>query len=214
MMNRIERGNHVLEDVWALPAGAAVMTPLSFPAHDVNGRAHPWGLAYKQKLKDYARRMMGIGIMGKQGAGTEGNITIGDDPSSPGNVKITSTVNYTPPANAIAEARSIITSLGAGAEIVDTPWEDFQQAVTVHPTGGCKMSDSTSYAVQASNLQVRNNPGLYVIDGSVLPGSPLRNPSHTIAAVAERAMDVILGVYAAGTWPEAPPLPSWWSQCY
>jgi choline dehydrogenase-like flavoprotein len=32
-----------------------------------------------------------------------------------------------------------------------------------------------------------------VIDGSVLPGNPMRNPSHTIAAVAERALDVILG---------------------
>jgi choline dehydrogenase-like flavoprotein len=40
-----------------------------------------------------------------------------------------------------------------------------------------------------------------VIDGSVLPGNPMRNPSHTIAAVAERALDVILGVHRPDDWP-------------
>ncbi len=55
--------------------------------------------------------------------------------------------------------------------------------------------------VRASDLQVRENPGLYVIDGSVLPGNPLRNPSSTIAAVAERALDVILGVQRPDVWP-------------
>jgi hypothetical protein len=34
-----------------------------------------------------------------------------------------------------------------------------------------------------------------------LPGSALRNPSHTISAVAERAMDVILGVHPRDRWP-------------
>ncbi|HTM19889.1 MAG TPA: GMC family oxidoreductase [Kofleriaceae bacterium] len=213
MLNNVDRGDFVLEDVFAIPAGPALLAPCSFPAQDYNGYSMTWGLAYKQKMMNYGQRMIGIGIMGRQGAGTEGNIVVADDPAGTGNVKITSTAAYTPPAGAIAAARAMITGLGAGADIIDTPWEDYGQAMTVHPTGGCRMG-GTSFAVQDTDLQVRNNPGLYVIDGSVLQTSPLRNPSHTIAAVAERAMDVILGVYGSSTWPAPPALPAWWSQCY
>jgi choline dehydrogenase-like flavoprotein len=39
-----------------------------------------------------------------------------------------------------------------------------------------------------------------VIDGSVFPASCWRNPSHTIAAIAEHAMDMILGVVGAPAW--------------
>ena len=80
----------------------------------------------------------------------------------------------------------MITALGG--EPAATPWEQARTAITVHPTGGCAMGS----VVRASDLQVEDNPGLHVIDGSVLPGNPLRNPSHTIAALAERALDVIL----------------------
>jgi cholesterol oxidase len=54
--------------------------------------------------------------------------------------------------------------------------------------------------VRPTDLQVYNNPGLYVVDGSVLPGGIFRNPSNTIAAIAEKAMDVILRAPGAPTW--------------
>ena len=76
------------------------------------------------------------------------------------------------------------------------PWERSGTAATVHPTGGCPMAS----VVRPTDMQVYNNPGLYVIDGSVLPGTVMRNPSNTIAAVAEKAMDVILGVPGAPSW--------------
>jgi len=38
---------------------------------------------------------------------------------------------------------------------------------------------------------VHNYPGLYVIDGSVMPANPGVNPSLTITALAEYAMSKI-----------------------
>jgi hypothetical protein len=195
MMGNIDMGDYVLEDVHAIPVGPAVKLESAFTGMTVNGKDKTWGLAYKQKFKKYGKNLLAIGIIGKQADGTGGNMSVTNDN---GNARL-STNNYQPPAGSIAAARSIITALGG--EVARTPWERWNVAATVHPTGGCAMGDTSAYPVQATNLQVRNNPGLYVVDGSVLPLSPLRNPANTIAAVAERAMDVILGVTAPGTWP-------------
>jgi choline dehydrogenase-like flavoprotein len=54
--------------------------------------------------------------------------------------------------------------------------------------------------VRPTDLQVYNNPGLYVIDGSVFPVGVFRNPANTIGAIAEKAMDVILQAPGAPTW--------------
>ena len=41
--------------------------------------------------------------------------------------------------------------------------------------------------------RVERYPGLYVVDGALIPGSTACcNPSFTIAAIAERCMDEIL----------------------
>lgn len=137
-------------------------------------------------------------MVGSQGAGTERTISVRDDD---GNAAI-STRAYTPAPGALEAARAIITALGG--EPATTLWEHTGTAVTVHPTGGCAMGardGSDDAVVRAGDLQVQGNPGLHVIDGSVLPGNPLRNPAHTIAAVAERALDVLLGVHRADHWP-------------
>jgi choline dehydrogenase-like flavoprotein len=139
--------------------------------------------------------MLSIAVIGKQGAGTERTISVRDDD---GNAAI-STRAYAPAPGALEAARSIITALGG--QPATTLWEHTSTAVTVHPTGGCAMGDDESAVVRAGDLQLQGNPGLHVIDGSVLPANPLRNPAHTIAAVAERALDVILGVHRAERWP-------------
>jgi len=41
------------------------------------------------------------------------------------------------------------------------------------------------------DFQVFNYPGLYVVDGSVMPANPGINPSLTITALAEYAMSRI-----------------------
>lgn len=63
---------------------------------------------------------------------------------------------------------------------------------TAHPVGGCPIGAATDLAGR-----VHGYPGLYVLDGSLIPGNVGgANPALTIAALAERAMDQI--VAAAG----------------
>ena len=60
--------------------------------------------------------------------------------------------------------------------------------MTWHPLGGACME-----TVCDLEGRVHNQPGLYVLDGALIPGSTAAcNPSMTIAAVAERAMDDIV----------------------
>jgi cholesterol oxidase len=58
--------------------------------------------------------------------------------------------------------------------------------VTAHPLGGVPMGADPWEGVVDSYGQVHGHPGLYVADGSVVPGPVGANPSMTIAALAER----------------------------
>lgn len=70
----------------------------------------------------------------------------------------------------------------AGGELRTNPsWTIGRQPVTVHAQGGCAMGQVTS-----PEGQVLGFDNLYVMDAAVFPGSVGVNPSHTIAAVAER----------------------------
>ncbi len=68
----------------------------------------------------------------------------------------------------------------------------FRQPVTVHNLGGCRMADDPSRGVTGPDGQVHGHPGLYVLDGAVLPGATGANPSMTIAAVAERCIEGVV----------------------
>ena len=57
---------------------------------------------------------------------------------------------------------------------------------TVHPLGGCPMADDPAHGVVDDLGRVHGYPGLYVLDGSIVPTSLGVNPSKTIAALAER----------------------------
>ncbi len=190
MMSHVDLGDYVLEDIHGVPVGAAVTLGARPP-----GLVKDWGLAYKHGFADYGRHMLGIAVVGKQAPGSEGTITVQDDR---GNAKVGGRA-YLPAPGSLEAARSIVRALGG--QVAATPWELSKQAFTVHPTGGCAMGDGPDDVVRPDDLQVRGYPGLHVIDGSVLPGNPMRNPSHTIAAIAERALDVILGVHPAKAWP-------------
>ncbi|HEX4673307.1 MAG TPA: GMC family oxidoreductase, partial [Solirubrobacteraceae bacterium] len=58
---------------------------------------------------------------------------------------------------------------------------------TVHPLGGCPMADDPADGVVDDMGRVHGLPGLYVLDGSIVPKALGVNPSKTIAALAERA---------------------------
>jgi cholesterol oxidase len=76
-------------------------------------------------------------------------------------------------------------------------------ASTFHPLGGCVIGRATD-----RSGRIVSYPGLYVLDGSLVPGStPGANPCLTIAALAERCIDAILredfGVDGSGSWGAA-----------
>jgi cholesterol oxidase len=77
---------------------------------------------------------------------------------------------------------------------------------TAHILGGCGMGAAEDTGVVGVDHQVFNYPGLYVVDGSVMPGNLGVNPSLTITAMAERAMSRIPAASGASQFPplEAP----------
>ena len=60
--------------------------------------------------------------------------------------------------------------------------------VTAHLLGGCAIGKDDSEGVIDLDCQVFNYPGLFVVDGSIVPANPGINPSLTITALAEYAM--------------------------
>ena len=68
----------------------------------------------------------------------------------------------------------------------------FKRVITVHPLGGCPMGRTEKTGVVDSRGEVFGYPGLYVTDGSVMPGPVGPNPSLTIAAFADRVAEGIL----------------------
>ncbi len=62
---------------------------------------------------------------------------------------------------------------------------------TAHILGGCCMADSIASGVIDHRHRVFGYEGLYVIDGSAIAANPGVNPSLTITALAERAMNFI-----------------------
>jgi cholesterol oxidase len=64
--------------------------------------------------------------------------------------------------------------------------------ITVHPLGGCPMSDDPIKGVVDDSGKVHGYEGLYVLDGSIVPTALGVNPSKTIAALAERGVEHLL----------------------
>ncbi len=80
-----------------------------------------------------------------------------------------------PRVSTIAQGPGLLTDTN---ELVNSTW---------HPLGGAPMG-----TVCDLNGRVHDQPGLYVLDGALIPGTTgACNPSMTIAAVAERAMDTV-----------------------
>jgi cholesterol oxidase len=82
-------------------------------------------------------------------------------------------------------------STAMGARYVNPLWW-LNLLVTVHPLGGCPMGADPEQGVVDSHGRVFGYPGLYVADGSVMPGPVGANPSLTIAALADRFADCLV----------------------
>jgi cholesterol oxidase len=67
-------------------------------------------------------------------------------------------------------------------------------SLTAHILGGCPMGADASTGVVNAECAVHGYPGLYVVDGSIMPANPGVNPSLTITALAEYAAERIAAV--------------------
>ncbi|MBN1454517.1 MAG: GMC family oxidoreductase [Anaerolineales bacterium] len=67
----------------------------------------------------------------------------------------------------------------------------FNFPTTAHLMGGVPFGRDESEGVIDLDCQVFNYPGLYVVDGSIMPANPGVNPSLTITALAEYAMSKV-----------------------
>lgn len=86
-------------------------------------------------------------------------------------------------------ARQIVEE-GLGGVLAPTIPQWMNMIETVHPIGACRMSEEgPKEGVVDPDGAVWGQPGLYVLDGSILPTPSLVNPSLTIAAVAERCVE-------------------------
>ena len=64
---------------------------------------------------------------------------------------------------------------------------------TAHILGGTPLGRDASEGVVGEGFEVHNYPGMYIVDGSIMPANPGVNPSLTITALAEYAMSKIPG---------------------
>jgi cholesterol oxidase len=82
---------------------------------------------------------------------------------------------------------------GLGGRYRDNPYWWIKRIITNHPVGGCPTGPSPATSVLDPWLQAWNYPGLFVVDGAAMPGPVGTNPSLTIAAMAHRAAERIVG---------------------
>ncbi|MGW4637242.1 GMC family oxidoreductase N-terminal domain-containing protein [Sphaerisporangium sp. NPDC004334] len=95
-------------------------------------------------------------------------------------------------ALADAECKDILERDGL-AEVA--AWtNDVVGAYTVHPLSSCRIGDDPATSALDDRHEVRGHPGIFVTDGSAVPGALTVNPAMTISALAERA---IPGIVAA-----------------
>jgi choline dehydrogenase-like flavoprotein len=93
-------------------------------------------------------------------------------------------------AEADAKCREIIERDGLGKV---TPWtNDVVGAYTVHPLSSCRIGDDPQTSALDDRHELRDHPGIFVTDGSAVPGALTVNPALTIAALAERAIPGIV----------------------
>jgi cholesterol oxidase len=94
-----------------------------------------------------------------------------------------------------------------GTYIPSPAWHELlgRKLVTGHPLGGCALADDARDGVVNHRGQVFSadsgtqvHPGLYVMDGSIVPASLGVNPLLTIAGLAERCCELMLSGNSAG----------------
>ncbi len=183
----------VIEDTGTAPVGVA-----KFPVRREGGDGRYWGPQVKDLLRrHYGKNIVGLGGMGIDHPG--GRVTLGSD----GKARI----EWTEPLRsghrtfelmqAIRSVCKSIVQAGGGELLHEKEWSDNRRLLSVHPLGGCRMAQDAAAGVVDSRAMAFDHPGLFVIDGSIMPGAVGVNPALTIAAMAEKLSDGVLGWLAS-----------------
>jgi len=71
-----------------------------------------------------------------------------------------------------------IAEAGGGELLHEKEWTDNRRMLSVRHRGGCRMAASSAAGVVNAQGMAFDYPGLFVIDGSFLPGHPHRRPAR------------------------------------
>jgi cholesterol oxidase len=108
------------------------------------------------------------------------------------------------------QLKAVIDSVG-GLFVPFPLWHLGRKIEVPHPLGGVPMGSDASEGVVDEAGRVFGHDGLVVLDGSIMPASLGVNPALTIAAIAERAAEILIaqlrdeGRVSASSPPEALP---------
>lgn len=94
--------------------------------------------------------------------------------------------------NGLVAMHERLSAATGGEPMVPPTWTILRNLVTPHPLGGCGMATSPAAGVVDHAGRVFHHPGLYVLDGAIVPRAIGLNPSKTIAALAERGVELML----------------------
>lgn len=111
--------------------------------------------------------------------GRRGLVTRPEGNSVPARIEIGHQVT-----RAFAEAVNGIPADSVAESLLNLP-------ITAHILGGCPIGRSPEEGVVNIHCEAHGYPGLYIVDGSIVPANPGINPSLTITALAEYAMEHI-----------------------
>ena len=92
----------------------------------------------------------------------------------------------------IARHRELCEATGGRISVPLTWRRPFRDLITPHPLGGCNMGRDADEGVVDHAGRVFGYPGLYVLDGAIVPEAIGINPSRTIAALAERNIRILI----------------------
>jgi choline dehydrogenase-like flavoprotein len=195
-----DNGGFWIEAVPVYPALAALALP-------------GFGSAHRDLMKNY--RQLGASIILLKEIDSSGQVTV----NSHGHASITyqpgprdmsylrEGVAQTGRIHLAAGARSVMTVhasprvMNAGGNINqwldDARWEMNDLALfSAHPLGTCRMARDPRMGVVDNHCQMHAVPGLFVVDGSVVPTALGVNPQVTILAIAEKTAEWIAENYA------------------
>jgi cholesterol oxidase len=155
---------------------------------ELEGRLAHHAEAFELLLEEKGEATAVLLVMGRDAA--NGRIELAR-PHHRLHVRWDTTANLALYAAETAACQEFVTVLG-GRPALAPNWRFFGQPNAVHNLGGCRMAENEADGVVDPQGRVFGYPGLHVLDGAIIPVAVGANPSHTIAAVAERCVEAAI----------------------